>query len=122
MPVGRPSKYRKEMCDRVIEFGKEGMSKHEMALELGIHYSNFDQWQKDKPEFRDAVKEAVNLSQGFWERAGRNGALGKIQGFNATGYIFQMKNRFAADWREKQEVKHEGGISIVSVDSTDEQL
>lgn len=98
------------------------MSKCEMAANLEIHYSNFDQWQKDKPEFREAVKQAVRASQAWWESKGRQATFGGCEGFNATSYIFQMKNRFSEDWREKKEIEHQGGISVVSADSVDEQL
>jgi hypothetical protein len=120
MPTGRPSKYDPAFCDAVIKCGQEGMSKAEMAAELGVAYSTFDLWAQQHPEFSEAVKEARRLSQAWWEKQGRIATFGAIDGFNATSYIFQMKNRFREDWNDtvKQEVnanvKHEGeGLSLL---------
>lgn len=108
MPAGRPSKYDPAMCETVIKCGREGMGKAEMAAELGIAYSNFDRWQHEHPEFQDAVKEAVRQSQAWWEKMGRVSTFGGTDGFNATSYIFQMKNRFRADWNDTVKSEHSG--------------
>lgn len=119
MPAGRPTKYKPEFCDIVIECGREGMGKAEMAAELGIAYSNFDIWQHEHPEFQDAVKEAVRQSQAWWEKKGRIATFGEVPGFNATSYIFQMKNRFKEDWREKQDVDVTSNGATIALTSLD---
>jgi hypothetical protein len=51
-----------------------------------------------------ALADAADLRKGI--RAGRPlaGALNMTRpGFNATAYIFQMKNRFSADYKDRQE-------------------
>jgi len=106
--VGRPTKYEPKMCEIVINCGKEGMSKCEMALELNIAYSNFDRWQNEIPEFQEAIKEAMKHSQAWWERNGRMATFGGIDGFNATSYIFNMKNRFRDDWNDTVKNEHSG--------------
>lgn len=106
MPAGRPTKYKPEMCQTVIECGEEGMGRAEMARELGIHRSTFIDWQDQHEEFSDAVKEAVYRSQAWWEGQGRAATFGAIQGFNATSYIFNMKNRFKEDWKDRVEQAH----------------
>lgn len=115
--VGRPTKYDPVMCDRVIELGRTGASLAEMALELDVCYATFDNWKNDKPEFLEAVKKAERLSQGWWERQGRIATFGGVNGFNATSYIFNMKNRFKADWRDKSEVdmNHNLGSALDSL-------
>ena len=104
MPAGRPSKYDPAFCDKVIELAQVGASKAEMALELDIAYSTFDLWQNINPEFSEAVKKAERISQGWWEKQGRIATFGGTDGFNATSYIFNMKNRFKEDWRDKSEL------------------
>ena len=116
MPAGRPTKYDPAFCERIIELAKEGASKAEMALDLDIAYSTFDVWQNDIPEFSDAVKRAERLAQGWWEKQGRKATFGAFDGFNATSFIFNMKNRFREDWREKQEIEHAGGVSVEVVE------
>ena len=45
----------------------------------------------------------VRASEAWWERQGRLATFGHIEGFNATSYIFQMKNRFRADCRDRHD-------------------
>ena len=106
-PIGRPSKYDPEMCNTVLTLGAEGMSLAEMVEELGIHYSTFLAWQAEKPEFSEAVKNAQRKSQAWWERMGRVATFGGVDGYNATSYIFQMKNRFREDWADRKELDHQ---------------
>ena len=92
----------------VIEMGKTGASKAEICLDLDIHYSTFQLWQEQHEEFSEAVSKAERLSQGWWEKNGRIATFGGIQGFNATSFAFNMKNRFKDDWRDKVEQEHTG--------------
>ena len=118
MPAGRPSKYDPAFCDMVIAAGQEGMGKAEMAAEIGVAYSTFDLWTQEHEEFSEAVKQARRLSQAWWEKQGRVATFGGVDGFNATSYIFQMKNRFREDWNDtvKQEVTGKDGGPIQTED------
>lgn len=100
--TGRPSDYDPAFCERVIELGKEGASKAEMAAEIGCARSTFQLWEETHPEFSVAVKDAVGWSQAWWEKQGRLATF-KSEGFNATSFIFNMKNRFPGDWKDKVE-------------------
>lgn len=108
MPAGRPTKYTPEMCDKIIELGKIGASKHEMAMELGISIDTFMVWQVENTQFSEAVRIAMSFSQAWWEKQGRIATFGEISGFNSTSYVFNMKNRFKDDWRDKQETEQYG--------------
>lgn len=119
--MSRPSEFKPEYCGRVVDLGAQGASKHEMALELGCVYQTFLNWQQAHPEFMDAVKTAESASQGWWEREGRKATFGAMQGFNATSFIFNMKNRFPGDWRDKHEVAATGGLTI-TISSDDAKL
>lgn len=118
---GRPTKYDPAMCEQVITCGEDGMGKCEMAEELGIHYETFEAYQAEHPEFSEAVKAALRKSQAWWERKGRLATF-DAQGFNATSYIFNMKNRFKDDWRDKVEQEHSGGMAIVRLTDHDERI
>ena len=37
---------------------------------------------------------------------GRQSAVGEVENFNATSYIFNMKNRFKEDWRDRHDLDH----------------
>lgn len=110
-PVGRPTKYDESFCEQVIDYGKQGLSLTQIAFELDIHKDTLYDWKKSKPEFSDALKKARDYAQGFWENALKQAALGtNPEGVtpNPTLMIFQMKNRFPDEWREKQVQEHVG--------------
>ena len=126
--MGAPTKYREEMCDKVIQGGKEGKSQAEIALDLNINESTYHDWKKNNPDFSKAVKESLRYSQGWWEKNGRLATFGGVDGFNATSYGFNMKNRFKEDWSDtsKSEIAGAGGkplnmpvINIVAVGKDD---
>lgn len=106
MPAGRPTKYKPEMCDRVIAMGKYGASRAEMALELDIDYTTLLDWEKQHEEFSHALKRSAQNSKGWWERLGRQSAVGEVENFNATSFIFNMKNRFKEDWKDRHDLNH----------------
>ena len=102
MAGGRPTKYNPEYCEKIIEMGKYGASKHEMALDLDINFSTFLLWQQEHEEFSKAVKEATAISQAWWEKKGRIATFGETPNFNATSYIFNMKNRYK--WKDRHDI------------------
>jgi hypothetical protein len=106
--VGRPSKYDPSFCDAVIASGAEGKTLAEMANDLGINRATLKDWQEAHPEFSSAVKTGLDKAQAWWEGNGRLATFGAMPGYNATSYIFQMKNRFKDDWRDKVETEHSG--------------
>jgi hypothetical protein len=116
MAAGRPTKYDPAMCDRVIELGVDGLTLAEMAGELDITRETLRMWCNEHPEFSCAVKAGVDKAQAWWEGQGRIATFGGCDGFNATSYIFQMKNRFKEDWRDKVEQEHSGGVRVERVE------
>lgn len=113
---GRPCKYRDEMCDTIIRMGKEGASRTQMQVEIGISKDAWHDWinpesPRYNPRFSDAVKEALALSQSWWEQKGQEKTFNDAS-FNATSYIFQMKNRFKEDWADRHVQENTGSISI----------
>lgn len=102
---GRPTKYRPEMCERAIALGREGASKVEIAFELGITKVTLNEWAKEIPDFSVAITHAMDASQVWWERKGKENLESQI--FQASMWSRSMAARFPDDWREK--VGHVGG-------------
>lgn len=110
MPGGRPTKYRQEMCQTVRELGDKGYSLAQMARDLDVALSAFNRWRDQHPEFGEAVKDAQERSQAWWEDAGMRGLF--ADKFNATAFIFQMKNRFRDSYRDKIDHDHKGDVTF----------
>ena len=98
------------MCQRVIDAGGEGKTLAEMANDLDIARDTLNEWRKAYPEVSAAVKRGLEKSQAWWEGKGRSATFGKVDGFNATSYIFQMKNRFREEWNDTVKQEHAGAI------------
>ena len=56
--AGRPTDYREEYCERVIEYGKEGLLPVSMASRLCVTKETLHQWARVHPTFSDAFNEA----------------------------------------------------------------
>lgn len=108
MPAGRPSDYKEEFCQTVVECGKQGMSLVEIACELGVVRSTLQLWEANIPEFSVAMAKARELSQAWWEKTGRVGMIEEPGGvkLNASIYSRSMAARFPADWRENSKVEN----------------
>jgi len=103
--MGRPSKYSPIFCETVIALMSEGASKTEVAAELNIAWDTLHEWEKNFPEFSDAIKRGSKLSEGWWEKKARENLVSYKDGptINASLWYMNMKNRFG--WKDKQEVE-----------------
>lgn len=106
---GKPTKYRKEYCDLLVEHMKSGLSYESFAAIAKCCRETLYDWEKVHPEWKEAKRKAFHECQLFWEKAGLEGMFmgGRDNPFNATVWIFNMKNRFNWGDRVHQEVKGE---------------
>ena len=121
--MARPTKYRKEMCEQIIALGSEGLSKLEIAKELGITTMTMFRWEKQYPAFKQAVAESVEASQAFWEGYIRRAAMGGEADVNTRLLEMYMRNRFD-DWNtaKKEEKTINENITIDHVDSIRQRI
>lgn len=107
---GRPTDYRLEFCDRVIELGKQGLSVAEMAADVGVAKFTLLRWEAAHEEFRDAMAIARTLAQAWWEEKGRSHIVNEPNGpsLNSSLYSRSMAARFPDDWRENSRIEHAG--------------
>lgn len=108
---GRPSEYRPEYCDKVIEMGKQGCSVVEMAAAIGVARMTLEtRWPAEHEDFREALQLARDASQAWWEAQGRvNLIMPKDAGtFQASVWSRSMAARFPRDWRENKGVELTG--------------
>jgi hypothetical protein len=104
--AGRPSLYNPAYCEKVVEWGREGMSLVEIACEIGVVRQTLYDWEQAHPEFLDALTRARAECQAWWERQGRVNLA--TQGFNASLWAKNMGCRFKGDWTEKTQTELSG--------------
>ncbi len=98
--MGRPSSYKPEYAQMLIDHMREGFNFETFAARLNYQsVSNLYKWLDMYPEFGEAKKVGDALSQLWWLSLGRQAAQGLLPNFNSTVWIFAMKNMFR--WRDK---------------------
>lgn len=127
MPAGRPSEYDPAYCERVIELGKEGMSRAEIASELNCSRTTLAAWEAAHPEFLNALQRAKDESLAWWEKQARTNLA--VPGFNAGLWKQSVAGRFPQeDYRERVQltgandgpIEHNTKLDVAALDA--EQL
>lgn len=90
--IGRPTDYRPEYCESVVEFGKRGKSMVAFADHVGVDRSTINRWREAQPDFRVALSRAMVAAQAFWEDRLENN-LGNRE-YNARMIEFLLASRF----------------------------
>lgn len=110
--MGRKTKYQPETMPGLLEdYMAEGLSFEACCGELGVSKDTGYEWVKRYPEFAEAKLLGEARGQTFWERkAIKNLELGADQKFNATVFVFTMKNRFG--WRDRKEISGSLGVGL----------
>ena len=109
MTAGRPSEYDEAYCERVIELGKDGKSKAQMAAAFDVSRQTIDNWAAAHPEFLEALSRAMAHCQAWWEDKGAKGM--ETPGFNAAVWKKSVEARFREDYTEHQEQTIKGEMT-----------
>ena len=102
--------FKPEVCQRIIELGKEGASQKMMFADIGINKGVADTWKKNYPEFADALDSAVTNAQAYWERE----ILANLnnKGFNSRLAEIALRGQFQQDYRETRDTKLDAKVEI----------
>jgi len=115
LQTGRPTKYRPEYCDDIINWFNRPLTddngkpckiplKTDWALEKKISRQSLYQWIDDYPEFSDAVKTCEDILKSLLINNTLHGH------YNPTAFIFTAKN--LTDMRDVQETTTNVNINI----------
>lgn len=99
--MARPTDYDASYCEAVIDLGREGKSKAQMAAHFDVSRQTIDNWAAAHPEFLEALNRAMAHCQAWWENRGQEGMF--LQGFNAAVWKKSVEARFRDDYTERQE-------------------
>jgi transposase-like protein len=109
-PVGRPSLYRPEYCEQVIELGREGHSYTAIAALLDVDKQTMLGWRDAHEDFSAALTRAKQLEQLWWEEAGRRALY--ADKFQSVVWKTSMAARFRDDYTERKEMTGANGGPI----------
>jgi uncharacterized glyoxalase superfamily metalloenzyme YdcJ len=94
----------------LIDHMASGMTYESFRGVAGISKSTIYNWEEAHPEFLDAKELAFELNRAFWDRIALDAASGN-KNVNATILIFNLKNRFPKEWRDRREIDVAGSLS-----------
>ena len=115
-PVGRPTLYQPEFCDKVIELGKMGKSIEQISLHLNVGIRTLYLWRDTYPEFLQALEDAKGFEQAWWEDQAAAYMVEHKDAakLNSSLWSRSMSARFPKKYREssKVELTGEGGAPL----------
>ena len=120
--IGRPTNYRPEYCQRVLELAAQGYSLGGFAGLLGVGRRTVNQWIDCQPDFAQACSRAAAGRQWFWEtklidvaNTGGVGSQGQVAIFGVLNAARCGDNVKALDYVNKSEIEHSGNVSLANV-------
>ena len=93
-PSGRPSLYRRDYCKLIVGAMATGLSAEAAAAKIGISARSLFYWQREHPEFLQAIQEGRQKALLWWEE--RALALANGEPGNTQIVSLALKNRSLA--------------------------
>ena len=107
-------KFEPWMVDKARELFAQGESITSVCCDLDISRETYYRWRDDPNHpFNFAAKKGEQLSQQFWERAGRDGILGGIDKFGGSSWQFVMKNRFREHYADAKPAESQSAVELL---------
>jgi hypothetical protein len=102
-PFGRPSEYRPEYCEMVIEAMSQGLSLTAFAGMIRKSREVVYSWMSAHRDFADAVSRARSTRTLWLEQK----LLRSRKGAETTAAIFALRNAQPDEWRDVRSVEHQ---------------
>ena len=107
-PIGRPTLYRPELCDQIIEAMGEGLSVEAAAAKVGISVRSLYYWQQEHPEFMQSIQEGRIRALLWWEERALEMAQGKPGSAQIVSLGLRNRSRSASGWVDTNKVELSG--------------
>lgn len=133
--MGRPSKFKDEFVPQARKLAELGATDREIADFFEVDERTINRWKIDNEEFCQSLKVGKDVAdervtQALYRRAlgyqhdavkiavnaaGEVTEVPFIEHYppDTTAAIFWLKNRRSGEWRDKQEVEHKGGVTMI---------
>jgi len=111
-------------------WARDGLTDEQIAQNMGIGTTTLYRWKNEFREIRESLRKGKEVVDRQVENALLKNALGfyyeeemvtnkgdvvtvrKYEKPNTTAQIFWLKNRKPKQWRDKQELQHDGDMKI----------
>ena len=113
---GRPTKYKEEYCDMLIDHMAEGLSFESFGKVVFAGRTTLYRWVDDNKDFRDAKEIATQFSHHKWDEIGVRGTQGKIPFFNSHSYSKLIECKFPENYHLENvnlnKNEHSGSVEV----------
>lgn len=100
-PLGRPPKYEKWMCDKIVEVAARRGHVAQMCLAIGLRSkTTFYQWLDKYSDFNEAYQLCKTYAEAIIDQTFTDGALGKIQYFNYSALERLARAKCGDEYKE----------------------
>lgn len=101
--VGRPTDYKKDFCEMVVDHMAKGFSLQSFAGVVGVTRQCLYDWMDANNDFKKACEVGRERSRLFWENIMLENLVFSRMGkqIDFRMWQFNMMNRFREDWTEK---------------------
>lgn len=91
-PVGRPTAFKPEYCDMLIDYRAQGGSYQGFGGIVSVSVQTLYDWELTYPEFLDAKRIAKAKHRLYMDNIAKGFMEGKIRGGNMVVWLMIMKN------------------------------
>jgi transposase len=104
--IAKSSKYKPEFCEKVVELGEQGLTRAQIAKQLGVGRATLLDWADRHEDFKFAMELSDDMAMAKWEEEGMRGMNDKM--FQGKLYMDMMRFRFPKDYMEKKSIEVTG--------------
>ena len=105
---GRPSNYKPEYCEKIVEVMAQGYSLEAASAKLDIPIRCLYDWQAKHPEFSQATHEGRIKALAWWEERAMNTASGSPGNSQIISLGLRNRSRSASGWIDSQKQELSG--------------
>lgn len=92
-------RYKVEYCDMLIHHMAHGLSLEAFGGKIRVSRQTLYNWMRNFEEFKEAKAIGDACLQLYFETLSNEAMRGEVESFNATVWIFKMKN--LCGWKDK---------------------
>ena len=94
-----PTEYKPEHCATAYKFMSAGLSKTQVMAQLGVARSTFYRWEKEYPEFKEAVEKGLVQFDAKHEELGTHGMMKTM---DIDYQFWRDLGKYRNGWADKQ--------------------
>jgi transposase-like protein len=122
-PVGRPSDYKPEFCEKLVEHMSKGYSFESFGAVIDCGKASLYKWRDEHQEFSDALDMGRSKHLFMMEQMGQGNMVEHYQGPKLNTALYKLFMANIHGWREKTDVEQKSEASVkVYIDSDDAEF